>query len=172
MAFELIAAISAGFALAGLALALRVLTRRRLPAWIVPVAAAAGMLGFAIWNEYTWYARSVASLPEGVIVVRAQEESALWRPWTYVRPIVTRFTAVDTRATRTNAAAPGQVLTTVLLVGRWQPAISVPVLFDCPGSRRAPLVGAARTGGEPAWEDLPPQDETLRAACPEGTESG
>lgn len=165
MAFELIAAISAGVALAGLALLLRVLTRRRLPAWIVPVAAASGMLGFAVWSEYSWYSRSVAALPEGVIVVRVQEESAVWRPWTYLRPVVTRFSVVDTRTSRTNADAPGQVLTTVLLFGRWRPAASVPVLFDCQGFRRAPLVGDDPLSGEPAWEDLPPTDEALRAAC-------
>lgn len=165
MAFELIAAISAGFALAGIALLLRVLTRRRLPAWIVPVAAGAGMLGFAVWSEYSWYSRTVASLPDGVVVARAQTESALWRPWTHVRPVVTRFSAVDTRTSRTNAEAPGQVLATVLLVGRWRPVVSLPVLFDCAGSRRAALVGGSLPEGEPPWEALPPTDEALRAAC-------
>lgn len=165
MLFELIAAVSAGFALAGLALTLRLLTRGRLPAWIVPVAAGIGILGFALWAEYSWYARSVAALPEGVLVARAQREAAPWRPWTYVRPIVTRFSAVDTRTSRTNADAPGQVLTTVLLVGRWQPVVSVPVLFDCRGARRAALVDGASLQDEPAWEQLPPEDEALRAAC-------
>lgn len=169
MILDFIATVCAGFALAGVALALRALSRRRLPAWIVPAAAGLGMLGFAVWNEYTWYPRTVAALPDGVVVARAQEESAPWRPWSYVRPIVTRFSAVDTRVSRTNPGAPGQVLTTVVLVGRWQPGMTVPVLFDCESSRRAPLTGdtplAEIDGTGLSWEELPPTDETLRAAC-------
>jgi hypothetical protein len=165
MFLDLVATISAAFALAGVALILRSLSRKRLPGWIVPAAAGFGMLSFAIWNEYTWYPRTVAALPDGVVVARAQENSAPWRPWTYVRPLVTRFSAVDTRMNRTNPDAPGQVLTTVLLVGRWQPGASVPVIFDCEGARRAMLTGDAPLGAEPDWEVLPATDESLRAAC-------
>lgn len=165
MFIDLVATISAGFALAGVALILRSLTRKRLPGWIVPAAAGLGMLSFAIWNEYTWYPRTVAALPEGVVVARAQENSAPWRPWTYVRPLVTRFSAVDTRLNRTNPDSPGQVLTTVLLIGRWQPSASVPVIFDCEGARRAAFSSDAPLDAEPDWEELPPTDESLRAAC-------
>lgn len=169
MFIDLVATISAGFALAGITLVLRALTRHRLPAWIIPAAAGLGMLGFAIWNEYTWYPRTVAALPEGVVVARARQESAVWRPWTYVRPIVTRFSAVDTRMNRTNPDAAGRVLTTVLLVGRWQPGVTVPVIFDCETSRRAPLTGdtplpeTARSDLD--WEEIPSTDELLRIAC-------
>ena len=55
MFLDLVATISAAFALAGVALILRSLSRKRLPGWIVPAAAGFGMLSFAIWNEYTWY---------------------------------------------------------------------------------------------------------------------
>lgn len=98
-------------------------------------------------------------------MARAQEEAALWRPWTFVRPIVTRFSAVDTRVNRTNPEAPGQVLTSVLLVGRWRPSLSVPVVLDCRGARRAPLTGDTPLEGPLDWEDLPATDETLSAAC-------
>lgn len=165
MTLDLIAAICAGFALAGVALILRSLSRKRLPAWIVPAAAGLGMLSFAIWSEYTWYSRTTAALPQGVVVVRAQEERAVWRPWTYLRPIVTRFSAVDTRATRTNPEAPAQVLTSVVLIGRWRPGITLPVLFDCDGARRAAMTSDAPLDGDIQWEALPATDEALRAAC-------
>jgi hypothetical protein len=165
MIIDFVATISAGFALAGVALVLRSLTRRWLPAWIVPAAAGLGMLSFAIWNEYTWHSRTVGALPDGVVVARAQAETAPWRPWTYIRPIVTRFSAVDTRRSRTNPKVPGQVLTTVLLIGRWQPSLAVPVVFDCPGARRAALTSDTPLDGEFDWEELPETDETLRATC-------
>jgi hypothetical protein len=172
MFIDFIATVSAGFALAGVALILRSLTRRWLPAWIVPAAAGLGMLTFAVWNEYTWYPRTAGALPEGVVVARAREETAPWRPWTYMRPIVTRFSAVDTRLNRTNPEAPGQVLTSVLLMGRWQPSLSVPVVFDCPGGRRAALTGDAPLEGELDWEQLPATDETLLVACKAGPAQG
>lgn len=48
MVIDLAATVTAGFAMAGVALILRSLTGRRLPAWTVPAAAGLGMLGFAV----------------------------------------------------------------------------------------------------------------------------
>lgn len=177
MILELVAAVSAGLGLAGLALLLRVATRRRLPAWTVPAAAGLGMLAFAIWSESTWYGRTAGALPPGVVVARAVEDAAPWRPWTYVWPIVTRFSAVDTRARRTNAARPGEVLTSVILVARWAPLRTLPVLFDCGASRMAALSGedllpsgdddeaGDEPGDGPDWVALPASDEALSVAC-------
>ncbi|NAZ36179.1 hypothetical protein [Rubellimicrobium sp. CFH 75288] len=169
MLLDFIATVSAGLGLAGLALILRSLLRGRAPSWLVPAAAGLGMLGFAIWNEYTWFSRTAATLPPGVIVARTVESRAPWRPWTYLRPIVTRFIAVDTRAPRTAPEALGQGIVPVLFVARWQGTESVPVLFDCPGARRLPLTGEAPipSPGDPStpWEQVSPDDEVLRAAC-------
>jgi hypothetical protein len=165
MTLDFIATVSAGLGLAGLALIARWLLRGRAPGWLVPAAAGVGMLAFAIWNEYTWFARTAATLPPGVTVVRTVEERAVWRPWTYLRPIVTRFSAVDTRTARTNPDAPGQVLAQVLLLARWQPRSAVPVLFDCEGARQAPLLGADPFAEPIPWEPVSPDDEALRAAC-------
>ena len=169
MFYDLVAAVSAGMGLAGLAMMLRHLSRRRLASWIVPAAAGAGMLAFAIWSEYAWYPRTVAALPEGVVVARATETRAPWRPWTYLRPIVTRFSAVDARAPRINPGRPGEVLVPVLLVGRWSASATIPVVFDCEGRRMAALSGDAELPGpglpEPQWTDLPEGDEALAAAC-------
>ena len=58
MFVELIATIVAGIACAGLVMPLNISTGRRLPKWMMPVAAGLGMIGMTISNEYTWYART------------------------------------------------------------------------------------------------------------------
>ena len=65
MFVELIATIFAGIACAGIAMALNRLTGRRLPKWIMPIAAGAGMIGMTISNEYTWFGRTAERLPAG-----------------------------------------------------------------------------------------------------------
>jgi hypothetical protein len=171
MFLELVAAVSAAFALGGIAAALRWLSRGRLPSWLVPVAAGAGMLGFAVWNEYSWADRLSAGLPPEVPVVWRNEERAVWRPWTYVSPITTRFTAVDLRNPRRNEAAPGMVMVDVLLFARWQPPRSIPVVIDCDGKRRADPAGSTIQFDDAGriesadWRDLPDDDPVLLAAC-------
>ena len=171
MALELIAAVVAGFALAGVAMALRFVTRGGLPKWFVPAAAGLGMLGFTVWNEYDWYHRAAATLPQGVAVAWANAESAPWRPWTYIAPITTRFMAVDTRNAQTHPAVPDQVLVQVVMVARRQPGAQLPVLVDCAGARSAELTGADVTFAEDGqvagavWRDLPAADPLLAAAC-------
>jgi hypothetical protein len=168
MIIDFVATISAGFALAGVALVLRSLTRRWLPAWIVPAAAGLGMLSFAIWNEYTWHSRTVGALPDGVVVARAQAETAPWRPWTYIRPIVTRFSAVDTRRSRTNPEVPGLVADPpCLLLNRdagSRASAGASRLRRHPGARRAALTQRHPARRRVDWEELPETDETLRAS--------
>ena len=108
MLFELIAAIVAGFAGAGVILMANKLLGGRLPRWLTPAGAGLAMLAMAIVNEYGWYPRTVGGLPEGLEVATTAEDRAIYRPWTYVVPFVTRFLAVDTATMRTNDALPGQ----------------------------------------------------------------
>src|SRR5690606_22292277 len=83
MFFELIAAVVAGVAVAGIAMGLRWISRGFLPKWIVPAAAGLGMLSFAIWSEYSWFERNVATQPTGVIVAWNNEQRSFLRPWSY-----------------------------------------------------------------------------------------
>ena len=71
MLLDLIATLAAAFGCAGLALAARLISRGRLPRWIVPMSAGLGMLLFSVWNEYTWFDRVTAQLPETVVVASA-----------------------------------------------------------------------------------------------------
>jgi len=98
MIWHLIAAIFAGLAAAGIGLTLRVISGKRLPRWIVPVFAGLGMLGYQIHVEYSWYSHRLEQLPDSAHVVEITRDGMFWRPWTYVLPMVTAFSVVDTQS--------------------------------------------------------------------------
>ncbi|MCF6370225.1 hypothetical protein [Rhizobium halophilum] len=171
MLFELIAAVVAGVAIAGVAMGLRWVSRDRLPRWVVPAAAGLGMLSYAIWSEYSWLSRARSAMPTGVEVAWTNEDRAPWRPWTYYAPVVNRFTAVDLRTAQRHPNQPGQVMVDLLLAARWQPSARVKTVFDCNNGRRANLIGegisvaedGAITGAQ--WVDLDSADAALQIVC-------
>lgn len=170
MLLELIATVVLGLGAAGLIMAGNVLTGKRLPAWLIPAGAGAAMLIFIIFMEYSWVSRTSESLPSGVEVASVSSESMWYRPWTYIRPLSLRMVAVDTRRNRTHPSQPDQVMTSVLLLGRWMPVREIPVVFDCAGRRRADLHAGVelRADGSLAnadWRRLDDADPALRIAC-------
>ncbi len=170
MLLEFIAIIAAGFGLAGLALSLDFILRRRLPPWIVPASAGAGMLLMAIWLEYSWFDRTTGTFPDSVQVASTNQVRSWYRPWTYAVPLTNRFIAVDHRFHRRHAAAPGQVLTRLVLAGRWEPTRQYGVVFDCVGHRRADLLDQVELddGGRlknATWIQLSADEPVLRNAC-------
>ena len=151
--------------------AARKLMRRELPKWLMPAAAGLAMLGASVWGEYTWFANAKARLPETAAVVGANSESAPYRPWTYLWPITTRFSALDL-AGRTRPA-PGVVVTNLYLVARWQPVQPVTLAFDCAGGRQALLGGEAMVFPDGTlslgeWHPAPAADPVQNAACAGG----
>lgn len=172
MIWDLMASISAGFVAGGIFLFLRRVVRLPLPSWAVPAAAGATMVLYAVWSEYSWFGRVSQTLPESVVIAMKNESSAPWRPWSYVRPMTTRFVAFDRAALRTHDAAPGQKLATLMLVGRWEPLRTVPVLYDCAGARRADLAEGAAFGADGAvtgadWQPAAAGDPVLPLVCAE-----
>ncbi len=170
MFVELIATIFAGIACAGLAMLLNMLTGKRLPRWITPIAAGAGMIGMTISNEYTWFGRTTADLPDGIEIAMTVEEQSWLRPWTQIWPYTKRFVAVDTGTARTNDAFPEQRLADLYFFGRWSPVNQAPMLFDCTGARSALLIDGAEFDADGAianadWEAMPPDDPILMTAC-------
>ncbi|MEO0945524.1 MAG: hypothetical protein AAFY06_11875, partial [Pseudomonadota bacterium] len=143
MFVELIATFVAGIACAGLAMLLVRVSGRRLPRWITPLAAGAGMLAVTISNEYTWYNRTAASLPEGLEIAMTVEEQSWFRPWTQVWPYTKRFVAVDLGTARGHENQPDQTLVDLYFFGRWSPVNQAPMLFDCAGDRSALLIDGA-----------------------------
>jgi hypothetical protein len=170
---ELIAAFVAAVAGAGVALMLRHLSRGRLPRWLIPAGAAAGLMGMTIYNEYGWFPRLRAGLPEGVVVAQTLDGRALWRPWAYVWPMTEGALLVDTRRTMRHPADPALVVTQVWRFARWQPAREGMVAFDCDDARRVDITEGVRfteTGGLEGgrWVELAADDPVLRVACDGG----
>ncbi|MEM6303467.1 MAG: hypothetical protein AAF744_02030 [Pseudomonadota bacterium] len=170
MFVELIATFVAGIACAGLVMLLNRLTGQRLPRWLTPVAAGAGMLAVTISNEYTWFERTSAELPEGLEVALTVEEQSWLRPWTQAYPFTKRFVAVDVGTARRNENQPDQALVDLFFFGRWSPVNQAPVLFDCAGNRTALLIDGAEFGPDgtvknAAWEPVAPDDAILALVC-------
>jgi hypothetical protein len=143
---------------------------RRLPRWIMPAAIGATMITYSIWNEYTWFDRITAGLPDSVEVVGQGQRTAFWAPWTFISPVTVRFIALDTHARARSDQRPDLVLTELLLVERWQPTRKVAVAFDCATGRRADLGKGASVRPDGTllgshWESMNADDPMLRAAC-------
>lgn len=170
MFFELIGTIVAGATAALLVWAINRTLKDRLPKWLIPAAAGAAMLAATISSEYSWYARTVATMPEGIVVAQTIEETALYRPWTYTAPFISRYVAVDQVSTRTHPDQPDQRLVDLVFYGRWTRTAKVPMLFDCAENRRADVVDGISFGEDGAvanaqWFPLAPTDPLLRTAC-------
>lgn len=173
MFFELIGTIVAGVA-AGLLLwaVNRTLLKGRLPSWLTPVSAGAAMLVAAISLEYGWYARTQATMPGSLVVATSVEETAFYRPWTYAKPFVSRFVAVDKASVQMHPQQPGQRIVTLVFYGRWARTAAVPVLFDCESGRQADILDGAEFGEGGAivnadWRSVPEGDPILTTACAE-----
>ncbi len=166
MFFELMATFAAGLSAAGLMLILSQLFRGRLPRWLIPVAAGAAMLGYAIWSEYSWADRTVGSFPDGFEVISRVEETYAWKPWTYIVPQTTRLMALDTATARANDAVPGVRLVDLYLHARWQPTARVQQLVNCDTGSRADVTEASlEDPAQATWHEIEPGSALLDVAC-------
>ena len=171
MFLELIATFAAGFGAAGVVLLINMMTKGRLPKWVMPVAAGLTMIGVGVSNEYTWGARTEAGMPDGIVVVEEVTERQWYRPWSYAVPLVTRMAALDTASVQTNPDAPEVRLADLYLFARWQPAVKIPQLMHCADKARADVTDA--TLADPstaAWQSAP--DAMIAQACTEDTADG
>lgn len=170
MFWEFVATVCAGLGAAGIALLLRKLSLQKLPAYLVPVFAGLGMLVFQIYSEYNWYPHQMSLLPQGVLVVKAVEEDISWRPWTYIKPQITRFMAVDVKNSAANSNNADLVLANLYLFERRQAAIHVKLVIHCKEQKRAnfseslhlPATGESTTSDFVAIGD---DEKTLLAVC-------
>lgn len=165
MFLELMATIFAGFAGAGVILLIDRASGRRLPRWLAPVAAGGAMLAATISNEYSWYGRTSDALPEAFAVIETVEETAPWRPWTYLAPYTERFVALDAASVRQNTVQPDERLADLFFFGRWSPVRQVEIRVDCArGARALPGDGA---GSDVVWQEVGPDDALVTAVCRE-----
>ncbi len=98
------------------------------------------MISTTIANEYAWYDRTHATLPEGMVVVHTVEKQTFYRPWTYVKPFTERFIALDEPSVRTHDARPSMRMVDVYFLGRWSAPEKMVMLADCDAGKRAPLI--------------------------------
>ncbi len=143
MIYEFIATISAGFALAGIALIIRHLSKlilkKQPPKWIIPLFAFIGIMGFQIHQEYNWSAQMQTKIPKGVQVVKTVDESIWYRPWTYVN------------LKRTN----------LYLFARRMSSQVIPQAFDCANGKRADIID----NQELVWMDIEKTDKLYMTVC-------
>lgn len=173
MFFEVIATLIAGVAGAGAVMLVNKITGGRLPKWVMPMAAAAAMVAITINNEYGWFSRTIASYPAELEVVDRTENRTWFRPWTYAKPYVERFVAVDQGSIATHPDHEGLRMADVYLVGRWAPVHRVPILVDCEGGRRAALtddIGFDPDGTVTGviWDPTPNGDAIVATLCGAG----
>lgn len=160
MIWELIATIFAGVGGAGIALLIRKLSRQLAPKWLVPVFAGMAMLGFQIQGEYDWYDHQTSLLPNGVVVVKAVEEKAPWRPWSYVIPQTMRFIAADVANSATNKIDPSLVLVDLYFFERRSLAKRVPQIIDCINKARTDFTQSFSASSNAANSNLPVDSST------------
>ena len=171
MFYEFIAVIVAGVAIGGIGAALRWMSGGRLPKWLIPAAAGLGMLSYAIWSEYSWFHRMTDTMPPEITVTWRNEDSSLWRPWSYYRPVIDRFTAFDARSAQRHQNQPGKVMVDVIMAARWQPSARLKAVYDCDANRKANPLGEGVSIAEDGaisgavWIDVQSDDRTLTLVC-------
>ena len=160
LAIAVAGAILLGFRLAG----------RKPPPGTLPLAAGVALIAFFVWNDYTWYRRTSAQLPDHIQVARTYPSSHMLQPWTYLVPHIARFSAVDTGSLKRNDSAPGYVLARIFLAERYVPTIEAWQIYDCNGGRSADVGKDTEFGddGLPAgatWHDLTEDDAFRPLIC-------
>ncbi|MFT6457414.1 hypothetical protein [Pseudophaeobacter arcticus] len=170
MFLELIAVIFAGIAVAGVVMLINSVTGTRLPRWLAPVAAGLAMIAVTVTSEYSWYSRTLTSLPAGLVVADTVESRSFYRPWTYIVPLNERFVAVDLATMRSHPKQPDQHLAEVFFFGRWAPISQLSIAADCTSWRRAAVeaeTNLAQDGGIHGvnWVSPPAEDHLLLSIC-------
>ena len=169
MIWEFVATLSAGIGAAGIMMMIRLFIKK-LPKWLVPAAAGLGMIGFQVHSEYTWFDHTRSLLPKSAVVVAEVSESAFYRPWSYVKPQVLKFVAIDSAKT-VPVGESGQILQTNLyFFERRMSAQPWPILINC--QTRLQANAPQQNNGEPlsidaeAWSKTDYSEKIAQAICP------
>lgn len=170
MIWTLIGTLMVGVGAASLVFVLLRALRRPVPGWLLPAAAGAAMLTFHIWSDYAWADRTIAELPDHVVVAGRHTSRSMLQPWTLLAPKVDRFSAVDLNEIRHRPEVEGMAMALVYLVTRWYPTVGTLQLYDCVIPRRADVgdsiaAGAGGSAVDPAWVPLEPDDPVRRVVC-------
>ncbi|MFG6665973.1 hypothetical protein ACGK9R_02560 [Halomonas sp. HNIBRBA4712] len=166
MIWHLVAAVFAALAAAGIGLLLRKLSGNRLPKWIVPVMAGLGMLAYQIHVEYSWFDHKKAQLPASAEVIDSAAGTEIWRPWTFVFPMTTRFSVLD----RESLSRSGDVAEFMLYhFERRHTDLVIPqgYLLNCDNRELVPLFKANQRPDREGLRTLRRDSTLLERACTE-----
>lgn len=165
MIWELIATVFAGLGAAGIVLGLRVFFRK-MPKWLVPAGAGLGMLLFQIYSEYTWYGHTRSLLPQGTVVVAEIKETAPYKPWSYYKPQILRFVAVDTGKLLAVNDDKNIIQANLYFFERRMSAHTWPVLVDCQKRLQANIRTTRNGIPEPGeWGKTEYTEKIAQAVC-------
>lgn len=157
MIFTLLGGVVIGAGLVGVALLAFRAFGRKAPRWLAPTIVGLSMFTFQLWNEYTWFARTAAQLPDYAVVAETTEYSGMLPPWTLLVPRVTEFVALDLQSRRRNEATPQFVLLRARRFVRPNQRVDAWRLYDCGRKRWGRVVeGDADSSGLPpvdVWRD-------------------
>ncbi len=175
MIYEFIATITAGFGMAGIAMIIRHLTKFAgisTPKWLIPIFAAIGMLGFQIHQEYNWQQQQIDRLPEQVKVVKTVEGQVWYRPWSYLKPQVIRFMAVETGKPLSpdiNPTTEDIRGSNIYLFERRMSTKIIPQLVNCQQPAITSLTGSTplttANFQQLQWQLLAADDEIVQVVC-------
>ncbi|MEM9319359.1 MAG: hypothetical protein AAGA70_10180 [Pseudomonadota bacterium] len=177
MFWTLLAAVFAGLAGAGIGLALRKLSRGKLPGGIIPICAGIAMIATTVAQEYAWYPNNLDDLPADAVVITTREQQAFYQPWTYISPWVRGFMAFAPSENVETGDSSAIYVVQAHIRERWQPAIIRPVLVDCDGRRRGDIGPDTEfnDSGEPvnvAWANSEAEDVIVTTVCENLAASG
>ncbi len=170
MFIHLLATLAMGALAAGLVYAVARTIGWKKPGVAYPIAVALAMLGYAVYDEYSWFKRSSGDLPNRLQVVRTYATSLPYQPWTYAVPRIYRYDAADVASVRANPNAPDLRLLRIVRVTRNTSSQNVSVVVDCPRGRFAEISTATEfnTDGLPKnadWQDIAGHQALRRMVC-------
>lgn len=133
-------------------------------------AGLAGLLTGWIVSDYLWLPLARAGLPEGEVVVTVTREVSALKPWSYLAPPAVRLVAIAPGAAEPHGPARGERIVPVHFLGRSEPELTVPVLFDCIALAQMPITAGTAFGADgrvvdPDWQPVGEDDTVLQAAC-------
>ncbi|MDZ7854042.1 MAG: hypothetical protein U5L98_15725 [Halomonas sp.] len=168
MIWHLIAAIFAGLGAAGVGLILRLASGKRLPRWFIPACGGLGMLGYQIYNEYTWFEHKQQQLPESAEVVSVEEGQMFFRPWTFAFPMTTAFTIVDLDNLSVSRGDDGRLVEFILYRFEKEYVDQVShqaYLMNCATREMLPLEGESRSPRTEQMRRVKDSSPLYRAIC-------
>lgn len=165
MIWEWIATLFAGLGAAGIVLGLKLIFKK-MPKWAVPASAGLGMILFQVYSEYTWYNHTRSLLPAGTEVVAEIPDTAFYKPWSYIKPQVLKFVAVDTAKTLPVNGDNRIIQANLYFFERRMSANTWPVLIDCDKKLQANVKNIENGIPQPdSWNKTPYTENIAAAVC-------